>query len=199
MTEKITRKEQARNTKKKLITTSIDLFRKYGYEKVTIEQICKAADVTTGAFYHHLKNKAGVIIEGYSEFDAHLTEYAKINATNEGLCIDKIMQCVEVQSEYVNSFGYEAITEVYKTQLSEESEFFLNKDRAIIKIINDLVIKAQNNDEIIKTIKADKLTSDIIIIARGVIYNWCQNKGKVDLADTTKRLLKNYMSVFEEK
>ncbi len=199
MTEKITRKEQARNTKKKLIDTAIVLFKKYGYEKVTIEQICKTADVTTGAFYHHLKNKAGVIIEGYSEFDAHLLQYAKINSTADGQYIDKIMQCIDVQSEYVESFGYEAITEVYKTQLSEESEFFLNKDRAIIKIVNDLVIKAQNNEEIIKTIKSDKLTADIIIIARGVIYNWCQNKGQTNLADMTKRILRNYFSVFEEK
>jgi AcrR family transcriptional regulator len=45
-----------------LLTTSLDLFAKNGYDATGVAEICKAADVSKGAFYHHFKSKQQVFL-----------------------------------------------------------------------------------------------------------------------------------------
>ena len=45
----------ALETKNKIFETAIKLFKKYGYDKVTIEDITKQAKVSKGNFYTHFK------------------------------------------------------------------------------------------------------------------------------------------------
>ncbi len=189
MGTKIARKEQAQNTKKKLLDTAISLFKKYGYEKVTIEQICREADVTTGAFYHHLKSKAGVIVEGYAEYDEFVSQsFDKIVEKNLPAA-DKVIYGIELQAKFAIELGVEAITEIYKTQITEDHEFFLNQQRSIVKIITLIVTKAQEEGELSKDAIPTQITDEILIVSRGVIYNWCQHKGKYDLLEKTKRVM----------
>lgn len=199
MKEKITRKEQAKNTKKKLLDTAITLFKKYGYEKVTIEQICKEADVTTGAFYHHLKSKAGVIIEGYAEFDEFIIQNSNLITISDKSGKEKIVNIIELLVEYVNQLGVKAITEVYKTQISEESSFFLKQERAMLKMIYEIIDIGQKTNEFTTTSRADVIANEIVIIARGIIYNWCQCDGEYDLLPFAERIVGNYISVYEVK
>jgi TetR/AcrR family transcriptional repressor of nem operon len=48
------------NSKIKLIETAIDLVRISSYTDVGVNEICKKAGVTKGAFYHHFKSKAAL-------------------------------------------------------------------------------------------------------------------------------------------
>jgi AcrR family transcriptional regulator len=45
-----------------LLNTSLDLFAKNGYDATGVAEICKAADVSKGAFYHHFKSKQEVFL-----------------------------------------------------------------------------------------------------------------------------------------
>ncbi len=193
MPNKVARKEQAQNTKKKLLETAITLFKKHGYEKVTIEQICREADVTTGAFYHHLKSKAGVIVEGYAEYDEFVkTKFDAILEQNLS-CGDKVLHCIDLQSQFALDLGVEAIIEIYKTQITEDQEFFLDKDRSIVSIINNIVKQAQELGEISKEANPESITDEILIVSRGVIYNWCQHKGNYDLKDVSRRVVSHFL------
>ncbi len=191
-----TRKEQARNTKQKLITTAIRLFKQYGYEKVTIEQICKETNVTTGAFYHHLKNKAGVILEGYAEYDDYFDKILKDCVDNDKDNISKILDCIEYQCNFCKKLGVEAICEVYKIQITENNNFFLDTNRSIFKTINKLVLDAQNENVLNNEISSEEITKELLIVSRGVVYNWCQHNGNFDIYECSKKIIKNYISAY---
>jgi TetR/AcrR family transcriptional repressor of nem operon len=51
------------NTKDRLIDTAIEMVWKNSYSSVSVDDICKAADVRKGSFYHHFKSKADLAIE----------------------------------------------------------------------------------------------------------------------------------------
>tara|TARA_R110002124_G_scaffold129483_1_gene290924 strand:- start:224835 stop:225461 length:627 start_codon:yes stop_codon:yes gene_type:complete len=51
------------NSKIKLIETAIDLVRLSSYTDVGVNEICRKAGVTKGAFYHHFKSKAALYAE----------------------------------------------------------------------------------------------------------------------------------------
>lgn len=51
---------QSRVTQKNIIRMAEKLFFSQGYAQTSVDDICKAAGVTKGAFYHHFKNKDSV-------------------------------------------------------------------------------------------------------------------------------------------
>ncbi|WP_249649284.1 TetR/AcrR family transcriptional regulator, partial [Lysinibacillus sp. D4B2_S17] len=55
------RQKKALETREKVLKTSLDLFNKYGYEHVDVEQITKACNVLKGTFYTHFFHNYDVI------------------------------------------------------------------------------------------------------------------------------------------
>lgn len=56
-------KEEANKTREEIIEAAAHLFETVGFEKTTMEEIARKAEVTRGAIYWHFKNKADVLKE----------------------------------------------------------------------------------------------------------------------------------------
>ena len=50
------------NTKERILEEAIKLFKEYGYDNVTVMQICDAAKITKRTFYYHYRSKEQLII-----------------------------------------------------------------------------------------------------------------------------------------
>lgn len=70
--------KKALETRERLLKTSLDLFNKYGYEHVSVEQITKACNVSKGTFYTHFPSKYDVILEKFKELDHFYSTVEKI-------------------------------------------------------------------------------------------------------------------------
>lgn len=55
------RKQQLIATEKKIVRVSKHLFEKFGFEKVSVDQICKESEISKGGFYHHFDSKNSLI------------------------------------------------------------------------------------------------------------------------------------------
>jgi TetR/AcrR family transcriptional regulator, transcriptional repressor for nem operon len=51
------------NTKTKLLNAALTAIRAKGYTATTVDDICQAAGVTKGAFFHHFKSKEDLAVE----------------------------------------------------------------------------------------------------------------------------------------
>ena len=55
------------NTKQKLVETALELLWKNSYGSVSVDDICKAADVKKGSFYHFFPSKAHLAVAAMEE------------------------------------------------------------------------------------------------------------------------------------
>ncbi len=55
------------NTKDRLVETAIEMVWKNSYSSVSVDDICKAADVRKGSFYHYFKSKAELAVEAMEQ------------------------------------------------------------------------------------------------------------------------------------
>ena len=55
--------QRAVQTRQRLATTAMRLFREQGFDAVSIDEICSVAGVTKGAFYYHFPSKQAVLAE----------------------------------------------------------------------------------------------------------------------------------------
>lgn len=58
---------QQKNTKERLVETAIDLIWKSSYGSVSVDDICKTADVKKGSFYHYFPSKIDLAIAAMDE------------------------------------------------------------------------------------------------------------------------------------
>ena len=61
-------------TRSEIFRAALDLFGARGYEAVTVEQICAAADVARGTFFLHFPSKAALLFDWNRELAAELAE-----------------------------------------------------------------------------------------------------------------------------
>ena len=90
MYEKPMTKRQLKSlkTKKKIYKTNLELCNKYGYDNVTIADICKAAGVSVGSFYNLFDSKDSLWLF-YSDVEESKIENV-IHNLSEGTCSDRL-------------------------------------------------------------------------------------------------------------
>ena len=70
MEKKMTKRAmQAQETKQKIYRCGTELFRKHGYQNVSVEQIAQAAGVGIGTLYHYYPSKADLYGEMFIRAD----------------------------------------------------------------------------------------------------------------------------------
>ena len=70
MEKKQTRKQQALQTRANILAVCTRLLREHTFDELSITMICREADISVGAFYHHFKTKSDIIVELYRDVDA---------------------------------------------------------------------------------------------------------------------------------
>lgn len=196
MIKKTSRQIQAENTKAHILSVAEELLKYKIFDDISIQDICKKADVSVGAFYHHFENKDGIIIELYKDIDKFFTnEVFKSLIDKEP--IEAIILYLVKQCEYALNLGKDLVKNVYKAQIDNGNVFFLSNERGLPKGLKTLIIRAIDEHKIKNDVSAELLANELLIISRGIIYHWCVSNGNVDILDNTRKMTSNYIKPYE--
>lgn len=90
----------AENSRTRLLTATIDLVRANGYAATRVEDICAAAGVTKGSFFHHFASKEDLAIAAARQWDeraAHLFSLGRYH--HEPAPLDRLLGYVAFRRE----------------------------------------------------------------------------------------------------
>jgi AcrR family transcriptional regulator len=137
------------NPKKQQITnTARYLFWKYGFRRVSIEEICKEADVSKMTFYKHFKNKVelvkyiidlitGTAMKKYREImDSDIPFYMKVEKS------------IQLKMESSNEMSQEFFNDFHRNASPELREHFNNLVRDNLQIIQNDYVEAQKKGDV---------------------------------------------------
>ena len=192
---KTSRQIQAENTKKKLMEVSLNLIKEQGFDNVKIEDICNVSGVSTGAFYHHIKSKAGIVVEGYSQCDDYFRDTV-YPVLGERFDVDAILEYINYQMDYAQHMGVDICVQIYKAQLTQGTEFFLSNKRALASGLTALIARAQEHHVISSQKNAPQISHELLVISRGILYYWALNKGENDLNSSARDIILNYIQAY---
>ncbi len=171
-------------TQKKILETGLRLFAKKGYEKVTVDEICKESATSKGSFYQHFSSKSSLFLVKFLEADKHY-----IKAFNELPKEIDVYQKLERFSHEVMCFlndqmGKELMKVIYSSALiSKEHTYFLNKDRGLTIILRSLAEEIQQNKSSTSAQEVEDLLTLLTQSMMGMIYHWCISSSKQSLQD----------------
>lgn len=173
---------QAAETREKIFNTACEMITEFGFDNVTVDDICRKAGVAKGLFYHYFNSKADIIIETYKELDK-LYSQEIMALPQETDPLEKIIFAVSFQARYARARGPEFISQIYKYQIATGTRYSISTSRPFYMIIRETVIEGQEKNIIRADISPDELTRFLLSVARGIIYDWCLNKGIYDIEE----------------
>ena len=171
-------------TKRHLYNCAIDLFRKKGYDHVSVDEIVKMAGMAKGTFYIYFHSKADIILEMLRQYDDY---YDHVMASmNEAMPVERrLEEIVKASCRFTQDvIGLDLIRVLYTKQLEAGTEHkrLLNEDRALFSIIADLIREGQADGVYCPEYNPEDITMLILRGIRAVFFEWCSSGGEVDLA-----------------
>lgn len=194
----IPRAVRSQQVKKQIYDAAISLLHDYGYEYITVANICKLAHVSTGSFYHYFDSKdtlmANFFIEGYEQFKQAQT--APLDDP-----IDDIVSFFCSYSDYCQAQGLDFIRHFYtpfnkcmdmRRSMTPSGHYALPSMFETAEKIRAAVNKGILQPDI----DANQIADDLCTIEKGCIFEWCICDGSFTIRDLTQRLLRNYLKAY---
>ena len=144
-------------THDKLLNAAKSTFWKYGFKRVTVEEICLQAGVSKMSFYRLYPNKMAIAKEVLdNEITASINEYKQILYGPDSFA-EKMEETIHFKMDQVDRIGQEFLKDLLQHG-GEEFTTFLNEKRIETEdMVMKSFTKAQNEGEIRKDINLDIL------------------------------------------
>lgn len=191
---KTKREIQAEKTRDTIIRATNRLVAAYGFEHIRVADICKEAGVAIGTFYNHFKSKDYVLLIGY-DFDRNMREILSHNSLH-GTAKEKILRLFELEMNYVVNSGVlvmKTLFEQHLNSIEDGNKAFFDLQRIMPAELRSILAAGVANGEIKRDRSVEQYVEDLLILSRGLTYNWCIKNGNDDLAAHTRRLMNDYL------
>lgn len=130
------------DTRQKIITAALQLFKQYGIDAVTMEQIAETADIARGTLYNHFPVKEAIISEHIERLSMALNteRIERMRAlpdtrTRMTAALTELMQGVRQQQDIFEKYFVYRIQQMISLRRDESSEKGLRiLERAVIEM-----------------------------------------------------------------
>lgn len=133
-----------------IISTANELFLKYGFKKITVDEICKTASVSRKTYYSYFKNKDELIkqiIDNIADYGFKL--YDDIFNNNALSFAEKMEKGMLAKIEMSKKWSMEFFTDLMLLEDGELLQYYTQKiSRRSFELTNEFLKKAQDEGDI---------------------------------------------------
>ncbi len=166
-------------TKQKIYDVTLELINQYGYENVTIKDICSNTGITVGTFYHYYSSKENILLS-YSEAEDRAISSMRDqlpagphSARFKYLFMERITR---YSSTPPDLSGHIRIAHIKNKDFA--SHF---RNRAIYKELLKEIVDGQNNGEFIKEFDPVVIVESALYLIDGLNGAWVISNGSLDI------------------
>ncbi|MBU5257178.1 TetR/AcrR family transcriptional regulator [Tissierella praeacuta] len=160
--------ERSVRRKQELINIIVNLMDEEGLKNVTVKDICEAANISIGAFYHYFQSKDAIVDEMFILMD----EFFLVNQQSileHPTAEEQIIDFVNHFGIYVEEWGYYANLLIMRSHMTKSD---YNRQRRLYGILEEIIIEGINNGEFKVIIDPKELITMIFVIIRGYLLEW---------------------------
>lgn len=181
-------------TKEVIITTAINLFIKHGFEKVTLNQICKEMNVTKTAFYYYFKSKDELISEFFLA-DNLISNDDIVDILSVNDYANQAMKAMEIFVKHIVHSGVELTKEFYRVHFRSQIPYDRGKSTLLGSIMPTLIQRAKDAGQVKNSASAEDLHEAMCSIANGVCIHWAIENGSFDVLKVCRKQFETLLVV----
>lgn len=177
--------KKSKIAKTKIRHEALNLFKKQGYNKTTVKEICQSSGYSVGAFYHHYDSKSSILDSTYQDFDDRLEstfQHFKFKNMTEA-----IYTLMIYQTQSILKAGVDLTLIQFSEQLLHGEKFIIDENRYQIQQLKKFIEIGIKNKEFKPDIIPIDYAKDIMRLSIGDTYVWCLCSGNFDLLETVNK------------
>ncbi len=187
------RKEQAEETRNRIYASATELMEQKGFGNFTIADISKKAGVSVGAFYHYFDSKNDILAHIFYRADDYFSTQV-VNSLSKSSIPEQIVEYFDYYAKFNIASGVEITQQLFNPKI----KFFVEEGRPMLEILEGLVRKGQEKNEIRGDIDAKELVRYLLVMARGIVFEWSLYDGNYDLQAKMHRYMEILVSTIKE-
>ncbi len=185
------RKILAEQTKRKLISTALEMITERGFDVINVEDITKRAGVAKGTFYTYFKRKEDIVLEiSRAPFSEIAEELEKMKETE---IVDKLTFYFHRFMECVENCGINVCREWIRNVINPNF-VHENTDRQKwnydVEMLRNILEKSVKDNRLKEETPVELLTHIIISELYGMMTCWCMSDGRFEPLDWTEKFCK---------
>ena len=173
------RQLQAQDTRRAILAAAAQLSRQGRFDKMTVRDVCAAAGVTTGAFYHHFSSKEDLLKQGFTSVDVFLEK--ALEPYRDLPPLDRLEALTRLYARFMEEQGWETISLYYSRRLLSPEADPMDPDRYTLRAMREC-LTALAQDGILSPALSPEWTADFFFRHfRGTVIDWVLHQGSYPL------------------
>lgn len=166
--------------------TAMELFRENGYERVTINDICRECGITKRTFYYHFESKAQ-LLSGVIEYWGIEAERLIHTFVTEERSVDILWKLMSVYCRNAQKYGPNILKQVYTITIQDSSANHFPQGMYLYDLAVQLLAKSQRAGEIADTHNPEDLAFILYHALRSISISWASENGAYDLTEEYRK------------
>jgi|YNPBryBLVA2012_1023415.scaffolds.fasta_scaffold34691_1 AcrR family transcriptional regulator len=138
-----------------IYSTAKFMFMRYGFKRVSIEEICREAGISKMTFYKFFSNKFDLLKFILEQITADsFAEYREILAQDIPYA-EKVKLMIQMKMKYTDELSQEFFNDLYKNAEPELVEFWQQKTQAMMELVLEDLKAAQAQGDVRSEIKPE--------------------------------------------
>ena len=187
------RQLKSETNRKTLLKSALDLFDRYGYSQVTVDDIVKNVNMSKGSFYNLFRSKSDLIIYRSEVLGGDIRKsYAKLSSEpgyRMKNAVDKIRDLIIITIDTSTSSSNVAfLSQMFISVMNDPPEDAMNfyEQHQTDLIVSAIILGGQQNGEIRDDMNCDEILRAIHVFNRSLLLEWCYKKGKYNIIERNK-------------
>jgi AcrR family transcriptional regulator len=170
--------------REQILETGKELFWKFGFTRVTVEEICKEAGISKMTFYKYFSNKTELVKTLLGKIlNTSMEKYRRIMESPIPYP-EKVTQMIELKREQTHTMSSEFFRDYLQSGDPELMAFLQKLSNESLQIFTEDFRKAQQNGDIRKDLKVE-----FILAVMNRLVEWAQqDKALLDMYDEPQDL-----------
>lgn len=187
------RKAQAIETKKKIYESAEHLFKKYGFDHVSVDAIVELSGVAKGSFYVHFDSKNALITALIADYvnGLDLDYKSYLESFPAGTLASEMLRSlvVRIADVITSTVGYENMKTLYEVQLTRtiNTDAVLGYAREIYRIFSNILKLGIQQGDFKAELPVEIVANHCVLSLRGLTYEWCVRYPDFNLTDHTQK------------
>lgn len=184
--------QKSLETKERIFRAAKQILQKSGYENLSIKNICEAAGVSNGSFYHHFKTKDDLLSYYIEEQPSINPELLDIPSDKETAKL-AIVEVYLNYADYCESLGVDFIAGYYNPHNQALNPDIRTERPYPIVTVQQYLEKSLRAGTIQLKLPIAEVVTDIRMLVIGNAFEWAMRNGEVNMKENIRRSLSYYL------
>ena len=192
MAEKMTkRKQQALETRSRILKSALKLFEENGYNNVSIQDIAETSQASVGSIYHYFRSKEEMAVQVTEFLDERYASYYECQMTEKEYADIDVLQKLFLFYVFVQKENcqYENIKNLYVYSLKNpnRNQLSMTDSRELLQIYREMLKRCREAGVLRDTISNEEIIDLLLQSSRGLIVDWLIREKNFDMEQQAKR------------